>query len=107
MFKVLKKPNSNELDVEYKIVKGGMLSQIGSKDSDALIFAFTKAKDSMSVMNILAWMLIVFGGLLSIILVGIMPLIGGLFLLRVVKNHKNKFNYFIEKAKNDPELIHG
>ena len=105
MDKMLKLPSESDLNTEYNVMKNRMATMTGSKDVDSLVFGLTSAKKSVKTMRILGIMMIIFGVLTLIIGVGFLLLIGGFFLLRIAKVNTQKYDIFIEKAKNDPDLI--
>lgn len=101
---MLKLPSESDLNSEYKVMKNRMTTMTGSKDADSLIYGLKSAKKSVKMLRILGIMMMVFGVITLIFGIGLLLLIGGFFMLRIAKVHTKKYDIFIEKAQNDPEL---
>lgn len=104
---MFKSQSESELNTEYKLIKNRMVTATGSNDADAIIYAFEKSKSALKMMKVLSIMLMVVGVLTFIFGIGIPLLLAGGYFFWTHKKSMKKYNYFIEKAKNDPDLNQG
>lgn len=100
------KPSESELNAEYNIIKNGMITATGDKSADNIIYAFKKSKSSIKIMKFMSIAMIILGIPALLIGVGFLILPAGIFFLMKTKSQMKKFDGFIAKAQNDPELSH-
>lgn len=103
---MLKLPNETQLNTEYRVLRNGLMTSLGEKSADTLIFALEKNKMPMKMLKWLGIGMIIFGIPTIIFIVGLMMIAFGIIMMMIAKTQIKKLDIFIEKAKNDPELTH-